>query len=137
MCLLSRCYLLPQVFFIRDGMKFPDMVHSLKPNPKSHIQVGSWPWPPSGHACRMPSPGGQLQPPTLNAACRAGHDSIIRSTALSASRHSPSRMAGASIAASDRPPIALHWPPDWQMCAIALPQENWRIAYLFGSASYC
>ncbi|KAL3651599.1 Carnitine O-acetyltransferase mitochondrial [Castilleja foliolosa] len=26
------------VFFIRDGMKFPDMVHSLKPNPKSHIQ---------------------------------------------------------------------------------------------------
>jgi hypothetical protein len=29
-----------QVFFIRDGMKFPDMVHSLKPNPKNHIQVG-------------------------------------------------------------------------------------------------
>ncbi|PSC73747.1 catalase isozyme 1 [Micractinium conductrix] len=28
------------VFFIRDGMKFPDMVHSLKPNPKSHIQEG-------------------------------------------------------------------------------------------------
>ncbi|KAJ0087050.1 hypothetical protein Patl1_09392 [Pistacia atlantica] len=26
------------VFFVRDGMKFPDMVHSLKPNPKSHIQ---------------------------------------------------------------------------------------------------
>lgn len=26
------------VFFIRDGMKFPDMVHALKPNPKSHIQ---------------------------------------------------------------------------------------------------
>ncbi|KAG1355350.1 putative Catalase isozyme 1 [Cocos nucifera] len=26
------------VFFIRDGIKFPDMVHSLKPNPKSHIQ---------------------------------------------------------------------------------------------------
>jgi catalase len=26
------------VFFIRDGMKFPDMVHSLKPNPKTHIQ---------------------------------------------------------------------------------------------------
>ncbi|KAJ8625663.1 hypothetical protein MRB53_034193 [Persea americana] len=24
--------------FIRDGIKFPDMVHSLKPNPKSHIQ---------------------------------------------------------------------------------------------------
>ncbi|KAL7247448.1 hypothetical protein ACSBR2_002376 [Camellia fascicularis] len=26
------------VFFIRDGMKFPDMVHALKPNPKSHVQ---------------------------------------------------------------------------------------------------
>ena len=26
------------VFFIHDGMKFPDMVHALKPNPKSHIQ---------------------------------------------------------------------------------------------------
>ncbi|KAJ9542035.1 hypothetical protein OSB04_028541 [Centaurea solstitialis] len=26
------------VFFIRDGMQFPDMVHALKPNPKSHIQ---------------------------------------------------------------------------------------------------
>ena len=25
-------------FFIRDGMKFPDMVHALKPNPKNHIQ---------------------------------------------------------------------------------------------------
>ena len=28
------------VFFVRDGMKFPDMVHALKPNPKSHIQEG-------------------------------------------------------------------------------------------------
>ncbi|KAL8135777.1 catalase isozyme 1-like [Apium graveolens] len=26
------------VFFVRDGMKFPDMVHAFKPNPKSHIQ---------------------------------------------------------------------------------------------------
>ncbi|KAG1673753.1 hypothetical protein FOA52_002322 [Chlamydomonas sp. UWO 241] len=26
------------VFFIRDGKKFPDMVHALKPNPKNHIQ---------------------------------------------------------------------------------------------------
>ncbi|KAI3816264.1 hypothetical protein L1987_15957 [Smallanthus sonchifolius] len=26
------------VFFIRDGMQFPDMVHALKPNPKSNIQ---------------------------------------------------------------------------------------------------
>lgn len=29
-----------QVFFIRDGIQFPDMVHSLKPNPKNHIQEG-------------------------------------------------------------------------------------------------
>ena len=28
----------PQVFFIRDGMKFPDMVHAFKPNPKNHQQ---------------------------------------------------------------------------------------------------
>ena len=28
------------VFFVRDGMSFPDMVHALKPNPKSHIQEG-------------------------------------------------------------------------------------------------
>jgi catalase len=26
------------VFFVRDGIKFPDMVHALKPNPKNHIQ---------------------------------------------------------------------------------------------------
>eukprot|EP00899_Mesostigma_viride_P012603 jgi/Mesvir1/21343/Mv10026-RA.1 len=26
------------VFFIRDGIKFPDMVHALKPNPQTHIQ---------------------------------------------------------------------------------------------------
>jgi len=26
------------VFFIRDGMKFPDLVHAFKPNPKSHLQ---------------------------------------------------------------------------------------------------
>jgi catalase len=29
------------VFFIRDGIKFPDMVHALKPSPKTHIQE---PW---------------------------------------------------------------------------------------------
>lgn len=23
---------------MRDGIKFPDMVHALKPNPKNHIQ---------------------------------------------------------------------------------------------------
>ena len=28
------------VFFVRDGIKFPDMVHALKPNPKNHIQEG-------------------------------------------------------------------------------------------------
>ncbi len=33
-CRAAAC----QVFFIRDGMKFPDMVHAFKPNPKSHIQ---------------------------------------------------------------------------------------------------
>ncbi|MEW5300305.1 MAG: hypothetical protein WDW38_008259 [Sanguina aurantia] len=26
------------VFFIRDGMKFPDLVHAVSPNPKTHIQ---------------------------------------------------------------------------------------------------
>jgi catalase len=26
------------VFFIRDGMRLPDMVHALKANPKTHIQ---------------------------------------------------------------------------------------------------
>jgi catalase len=30
------------VFFVRDGMKFPDMVHALKPNPVNHIQVRSF-----------------------------------------------------------------------------------------------
>lgn len=29
------------VFFIRDAMKFPDMVHSLKPDPKTNIQDGN------------------------------------------------------------------------------------------------
>ena len=28
------------MFFVRDGIKFPDMVHALKPNPKNHIQEG-------------------------------------------------------------------------------------------------
>ncbi|CAI5487462.1 unnamed protein product [Closterium sp. Naga37s-1] len=28
------------VFFIRDGIKFPDVIHALKPNPKTHIQEG-------------------------------------------------------------------------------------------------
>mmetsp|Transcript_2711 Transcript_2711/g.8022 ORF Transcript_2711/g.8022 Transcript_2711/m.8022 type:complete len:493 (+) Transcript_2711:157-1635(+) len=28
------------VFFIRDSMKFPDMVHALKPSPKTHLQMG-------------------------------------------------------------------------------------------------
>lgn len=26
------------VFFIRDGISFPDMVHALKPNPRNHVQ---------------------------------------------------------------------------------------------------
>ncbi|KAK9814659.1 hypothetical protein WJX72_009344 [[Myrmecia] bisecta] len=28
------------VFFIRDGFKFPDLVHALRPNPRNHIQEG-------------------------------------------------------------------------------------------------
>ncbi|BDA47324.1 Catalase isozyme B [Coccomyxa sp. Obi] len=28
------------VFFIRDGIQFPDLVHSLRPNPKTNIQEG-------------------------------------------------------------------------------------------------
>ena len=28
------------MFFIRDGMQFPDLVHSLQPNPKTNIQEG-------------------------------------------------------------------------------------------------
>jgi Catalase len=28
------------VFFIRDGIKFVDLVHSLKPSPKKHLQEG-------------------------------------------------------------------------------------------------
>lgn len=32
---LSR---LMQVFFIRDGFKFPDLVHALRPNPRNNIQ---------------------------------------------------------------------------------------------------
>lgn len=28
------------IFFIRDGYQFPDLVHSLRPNPKTHIQEG-------------------------------------------------------------------------------------------------
>ena len=35
---LSWCWLASQVFFIRDGFKFPDLVHALRPNPKNNIQ---------------------------------------------------------------------------------------------------
>ena len=28
------------VFFIRDGIKFVDLVHSLKPSPRKHVQEG-------------------------------------------------------------------------------------------------
>ena len=27
------------VFFVRDAIKFPDLVHSLKPSPRKHVQV--------------------------------------------------------------------------------------------------
>jgi catalase len=32
------------IFFIRDAMKFPDMVHSLKPDPRTNIQHGDRYW---------------------------------------------------------------------------------------------
>ncbi|KAK9865694.1 hypothetical protein WJX84_010221 [Apatococcus fuscideae] len=32
------------VFFIRDGIQFPDLVHALKPNPRSHLQEGCASW---------------------------------------------------------------------------------------------
>lgn len=35
---LSVCGATLQVFFIRDGMQFPDLVHCLRPNPKNNIQ---------------------------------------------------------------------------------------------------
>ena len=28
------------MFFIRDGIKFVDLVHSLKPSPRKHVQEG-------------------------------------------------------------------------------------------------
>jgi hypothetical protein len=50
------------VFFIKDGLKFPDLVHALRPNPKNHIQEG---WrildflahhPESTHMVRLDKP---------------------------------------------------------------------------------
>ena len=50
-----------QVFFIRDGIQFVDLVHALRPNPKTNIQEG---WrildflshhPESVHIVRRPS----------------------------------------------------------------------------------
>ena len=50
-----------QVFFIRDGIQFVDLVHCLRPNPKTNIQEG---WrildflshhPESVHIVRRPS----------------------------------------------------------------------------------
>ena len=49
-----------QVFFIRDGIQFVDLVHCLRPNPKTNIQEG---WrildflshhPESVHIVRLP-----------------------------------------------------------------------------------
>lgn len=31
------------VFFVRDAIKFPDLVHSLKPSPRKHVQVSQCP----------------------------------------------------------------------------------------------
>ena len=50
-----------QVFFIRDGVQFVDLVHALRPNPKTNVQEG---WrildflshhPESVHIVRRPS----------------------------------------------------------------------------------
>ncbi len=37
---LTSSLVLEQVFFIRDGIQFVDLVHSLRPNPKTNIQEG-------------------------------------------------------------------------------------------------
>lgn len=67
-----------QVFFIRDGLQFPDLVHCLRPNPKNNIQE-SWrildflSFHPesvnivSGHCYDMTSPGVNLQ---IQLACK-------------------------------------------------------------------
>ena len=51
-----------QVFFIRDGFKFPDLVHALRPNPVNNIQE-AWRFldflsyhPESAHIVRRSSP---------------------------------------------------------------------------------
>ena len=37
--MLKSCIIFcAQVFFIRDGFKFPDLVHALRPNPANNIQ---------------------------------------------------------------------------------------------------
>ena len=48
-----------QVFFIRDGFKFPDLVHALRPNPVNNIQE-AWRFldflsyhPESAHVVRL------------------------------------------------------------------------------------
>ncbi|VAI53359.1 unnamed protein product [Triticum turgidum subsp. durum] len=40
------------VFFIRDGIKFPDVIHAFKPNPKSHYVKFHW-RPTCGVSCLM------------------------------------------------------------------------------------
>lgn len=62
---------LSQVFFIRDGMKFPDMVHSLKPNPKSHIQASRVQWGTCrGPACVAGETGGRRSGPPHELSCQ-------------------------------------------------------------------
>ena len=48
------------VFFVRDGMKFPDMVHALKPNPKNHIQEG---WRIADFFSHIPESMNMVRPP--------------------------------------------------------------------------
>jgi hypothetical protein len=102
------------VFFIRDGMKFPDMVHALKPNPKNHIQVRC-------RCRRRPPPPPRPVPPlgTRGTCC--------------------SRCGGIGAAADTRPPAgwlpaahALPTPPTRAAGPPPSPtQEGWRIADFF------
>lgn len=92
---------LSQVFFIRDGMKFPDMVHSLKPNPKSHIQASRVQWGTCrGPACVAGETGGRRSVPPHELSCQvcrgaeAGAYGPVAGTPTSAPPCPPHRAGG-------------------------------------------
>lgn len=58
------------VFFIRDGIKFPDMIHALKPNPKNHIQ--EW-WRITDFFSHVPESMHMVRPLALLLAASAEH----------------------------------------------------------------